>query len=1096
MSCNLEKALAKVNKLLATNVIKTKMFAEIKRIQFEVEAMVAAKKRMLEGPTDETYTTEKVEIDHGTDYTKLITSLENRVKDYAKYVTKDTKNINVHRSTKDANGQTKYLPFGNPFSRYTTGEVDDSILSAMFYRWVVNNEVPASFLSGESTDTRAKRLGGINSARRKIIDELKNIAGKELYYEGTARGKNLSHASTLALIADLYNKGTLTIDINSKQNVLKESGTEVKPSNETTYEVHSEVEPKKRVDTEDKTSKKATPENENFDKDLDTKLRDTLTKLYPEIKLEYTEDEIQYIDSNGNVMNQEEASNLVNYTLKVVDTLYDIGTPKKSKHGGNSQPVRSTIKLNSKENPNIEVNLTKYLAGKGVSKEQIEYMFEYMRQNNIQEIGTLDLAERLLFGLTQNVEVKTAMGSELIYMEEENYYESSGDSSNTPSKVYQELSVPGGTNYKEIEISTPNVKAKLKGHAEFATDEGIGWYRVDETTEADPLRNYDNSEDFADMFKAHEEQEATRTKTLRVLEMQSDMFQKQKDANLAVDSYITSIEKAYTTITGDEEVTSKKAYEYFENKGANIIVKEDGLYIDIGNTDTDINKAFHQILNTDNKWVRFFIKSIVQNAQRNGYEKIRFPSGETAAKVEGHDTLADIIRKKEKALNNIEKAIIKNTEQLVQAKKDNNKYKIDLHTNKLVTLNEEKATLTKELKENNIAKLAPIEGFYQVRVQNTLKKEYGTDKVKTVTDEHGNKWFELELDSKRDSQAIMLQQQGGKIKGQANIEAGTVLINSLLQSQDTLPHEYAHHYIAWFRDTQIVQEAIKKWGSEEALVQAIGEQAVKQKGEAWNWWKTFSRWLTGLVSLDSATKKELKDFLTDAFLTRADLREKVKNDTSKEETLKAAAGKSGIEGLKSQQGDAAVNSKEDLDKYTVNGAELAIDEYLAPDSTPEASTKSENSIINVEKVGKQSTKDKLNLLLKAYDSASGITIGGGYVENMQVKDGYRVSDMDEDVKKGTIEKGMYQESVADLLPKLEKRVSTYLKSYDKYYNELNRTAGVRRDIEYLLDILDKVSSEPYIADAVGIKVEEDVPIQEDTPINELIKDGIHCKNKG
>lgn len=183
-------------------------------------------------------------------------------------------------------------------------------------------------------------------------------------------------------------------------------------------------------------------------------------------------------------------------------------------------------------------------------------------------------------------------------------------------------------------------------------------------------------------------------------------------------------------------------------------------------------------------------------------------------------------------------------------------------------------------------------------------------------------------------------------------------------------------------------------------------------------------------------------------------------------------------------------------KYKTSETELALDEYLAPDLTLEASTKSEDSIINVEKVGKQSTKDKLNLLLKAYDSASGIAIGGGYVENMQVKDWYRVSDMDEDVKKGTIEKGMYQESVADLLPKLEKRVSTYLKSYDKYYNELNRTAGVRRDIEYLLDILDKVSSEPYIADAVGIKVEEDVLIQEDTPINELIKDGIHCKNKG
>ena len=225
MSCNLKQALVKVEELLKFPAIQKNTPFEIKRIKFEIEAMMAAKKRMLEGPTDETYTTEKVEIDHGTDYTKLITSLENRVKDYAKYVTKDTKNINVHRSIKDANGQTKYLTFGNPFSRYTTGEVDDSILSAMFYRWVVNNEVPASFLSEESTDTIAKRLGGINSARRKIIDELKSIAGKELYYEGTARGKNLSHASTLALIADLYGKGSLTINSNARQNVLTKSTT-------------------------------------------------------------------------------------------------------------------------------------------------------------------------------------------------------------------------------------------------------------------------------------------------------------------------------------------------------------------------------------------------------------------------------------------------------------------------------------------------------------------------------------------------------------------------------------------------------------------------------------------------------------------------------------------------------------------------------------------------------------------------------------------------------------------------------------------------------------------------------------------------------
>jgi hypothetical protein len=113
----------------------------------------------------------------------------------------------------------------------------------------------------------------------------------------------------------------------------------------------------------------------------------------------------------------------------------------------------------------------------------------------------------------------------------------------------------------------------------------------------------------------------------------------------------------------------------------------------------------------------------------------------------------------------------------------------------------------------------------------------------------------------------------GKVIGQANIEAGTVLIDLINQKQDTLPHEYAHHYIAMFRDAPIVKEAIKKWGSEEALVQSIGEQVVKQKGEAYNWWKKFVDWINdAFTSLTALQKEELTEILTDAFLTRQDLK--------------------------------------------------------------------------------------------------------------------------------------------------------------------------------------------------------------------------------
>jgi len=119
---------------------------------------------------------------------------------------------------------------------------------------------------------------------------------------------------------------------------------------------------------------------------------------------------------------------------------------------------------------------------------------------------------------------------------------------------------------------------------------------------------------------------------------------------------------------------------------------------------------------------------------------------------------------------------------------------------------------------------------------------------------------------------LLFQKKNNQIKGQADIEARTVLINSLLQSQDTLPHEYAHHYIRWFKDAPIVQEAIKKWGSEEALVQAIGEQVVKQKGEVYGWWKKFSQWVQNKFNkLDKIDKEEIKNLLTDAFLERRNL---------------------------------------------------------------------------------------------------------------------------------------------------------------------------------------------------------------------------------
>lgn len=48
------------------------------------------------------------------------------------------------------------------------------------------------------------------------------------------------------------------------------------------------------------------------------------------------------------------------------------------------------------------------------------------------------------------------------------------------TRYYANLTVPGGTNYTESEIATPAITPSIKGHAQFSTDNGIGWFRSDD----------------------------------------------------------------------------------------------------------------------------------------------------------------------------------------------------------------------------------------------------------------------------------------------------------------------------------------------------------------------------------------------------------------------------------------------------------------------------------------------------------------------------------------------------------------------------------------------------------------------------------------
>jgi hypothetical protein len=125
------------------------------------------------------------------------------------------------------------------------------------------------------------------------------------------------------------------------------------------------------------------------------------------------------------------------------------------------------------------------------------------------------------------------------------------DMENTkPTQYYSNLTVPGGTNYTENEIATPLITPSIKGHAQFATDKGIGWFRSDDKDNRRRLIKdgdlYFEEIEGVGMSEISKEEYYNEigvidtNKTRRILEVQSDWGQKQRksaepDINITYD---------------------------------------------------------------------------------------------------------------------------------------------------------------------------------------------------------------------------------------------------------------------------------------------------------------------------------------------------------------------------------------------------------------------------------------------------------------------------------------------------------------------------------------------------------------------------------
>lgn len=638
----------------------------------------------------------------------------------------------------------------------------------------------------------------INLARKELSayydkeDQFTNTQKRAINDDGytPAQFKNLSDQVQLESYAirlvykSLYEEAKVKFpeeefpsDLNFKEKELLDTEV-VTPETDTTEEVKPEV-VKPTKDTSETPTEKVEPAEESKPKEtkisdviqkefeLWNKVKDKFVSLFPGINLHIDDAEINESDEG---LNQREFTKSVNYTLKVVDLLQSFKAIQMFAKGnkvkwtldkvlneiggfGNykqlfntedlSKPVNEldreqlAIDIASKFSYTVDINI----AGKDYYKDlsaknrnitdinAIPKRFSTIDSNEIEtrytkniNTGTWSTSK---FDVSDPDDVVLVEGTRFISNEDVILAFKEVEDKKLQSSKY--ASDPNWE-YREIRITTPLITPTIKGHADFATENDIGWTRV--------------------WFHK-------KTGELEVQEIQSDLFQKGRNLT-----------------------------ELSSNIAAN---------------------AFLQLLNKNNNWQSFFINSLIQFAAKNKFKTIRFPKGDTAALIEGHE--------------------------------------IDS---------------------------SPVYSFYENTLTNVLSKQGYNPKE--VTDTADNRWNEVAIVAEKVIPNIFLQKDLNRITGQANIEAMSVLINSSIAKLDTLPHEYAHHYISWFRETAIVKNAINKYGTEEALVQAIGEQVITQKGIAYNWWKKFSEWLLNKLNLASNLEKEqLKNLLTDALLTAKDL---------------------------------------------------------------------------------------------------------------------------------------------------------------------------------------------------------------------------------
>lgn len=170
---------------------------------------------------------------------------------------------------------------------------------------------------------------------------------------------------------------------------------------------------------------------------------------------------------------------------------------------------------------------------------------------------------------------------------------------------------------------------------------------------------------------------------------------------------------------------------------------------------------------------------------------------------------------------------------------------------------------------------------------------------------------------------------------------------------------------------------------------------------------------------------------------------------------------------------------------------LSSQEFLSDILYSKDTTKSkpkDEAYVKQDKQQEISTENKLKQLLEVYSTGLAPKIGGGLVEDVTWWE-----TRDEDKPKATMMKGTQEESLKDMLPKIDgKKLNKYKTAVNAWYNENKRGSAIRETLNEILDILNSVEQEPRLAEEFGWDTV--ATKQEDSIIfaNDIIKAAKEC----